>query len=180
MSTGAIRTEAPLELHASKPKAALLLGGALLFIAIAYALWRFWAASGRATYELVFPAIFLAGGVLVLAQAVHLLARSEPIVRVSPTGLIDESSLSAVGLVPWVEVAALVPWHISFQAFLGILLKDPEAFAARLGPWRRLVLRMNLRLGFPPILIAQVVLPVSTAELAHQIHGRFGVPILSA
>jgi hypothetical protein len=157
----------------------LLFGIVLLYLALAYGSWRFWVASDGATYLLAFPAIFLIGGLIVGAQVLYVLTRSTPILRLSREGLVDESSLSAAGIVPWADIAALVPSRISFQKFLGVFLKDPESFAARLSPWRRCALRLNLRLGLPPILIAQTALPVSAVELAREINSRFGIPVLS-
>ncbi len=85
--------------------------------------------------------------------------------RLAPDGLTDGSSVSAVGFVPWEQVAGVGTSEISGSRLVGVSLRDPEAFIAGLSPYRRMAARTNLRMFGAPVWISPSGLP-SADDLA--------------
>lgn len=79
--------------------------------------------------------------------------------RLDPTGLSDGSSVSAVGFVPWDDVSGVGTSEISGSRLVGIYLHDPDAFVDRLGGYRRIAARTNLRMFGTPVWISPNGLP---------------------
>lgn len=70
----------------------------------------------------------------------------------------DHTTLFAVGLVRWGEIAELASFRFYAQRYLLIALKDPKAFATRLGPLPRVSVELNRVLSPAPICISSVLL----------------------
>lgn len=85
--------------------------------------------------------------------------------RLTPEGLTDDSSLSAVGFVPWHQVSGVGTTEISGSRLVGVYLHDPDAFVAGLSPIRRIAARANLRMFGSPVWISPNGLP-SADDLA--------------
>ena len=117
------------------------------------------------------------------ASAIYLgyrLVTRRPALIISEAGIIDRTSSLCVGLIPWGEIEALVPYTRLGQRFLGIEPINPESLIRR-QPWfRRWLLALNRRLGFTPINILQATLPIDVGELAEQLARDYGVRIKRA
>ena len=73
--------------------------------------------------------------------------------RLTADGFTDDSSLTAVGFVPWSEVAGVSTEEISKATMVGVQLHDAEAFIASLSWFRRIAARTNLRMFGVPVWI---------------------------
>ena len=103
-----------------------------------------------------------------------------PAVRLTPYGIFDNSSLLAAGFIPWSDIAFVAPVTVHRSRMLGFFLKDPASFA-RSRPWpKSSLLQLNLRLGFPVVLVPEVVLPGRIDDLARELAVRFPVRVESA
>lgn len=83
----------------------------------------------------------------------------------SADGFTDDSSLTAVGFVPWSEVVSVCTSQISRATMIGVEVRDPEDFIAKLSWFRRIAARTNLRMFGVPVWINPAGLP-DAAEIA--------------
>lgn len=86
-------------------------------------------------------------------------ARPRVALRLDADGFTDESSLTAVGFVPWGEVVGVGTSQISRATMVGVQLRDPAAFIAKLTWFRRIAARTNLRMFGEPVWINPAGLP---------------------
>lgn len=93
---------------------------------------------------------FGACSVLALALALG----PERALVVGPRGLRDTTSPAAVGDVAWDEIREWRIADLHGQPVLYVVLHDPEAVLRRVGPVRRLVGRVNLRISGTPVCVA--------------------------
>lgn len=91
--------------------------------------------------------------------AVHRAVQPQAALRLTADGLTDGSSMSAVGFVPWDQVAGVGTSDISGTRLVGLQVRDPDAFIASLGPLRRIAARTNLRMFGAPVWINPAGLP---------------------
>ncbi len=73
--------------------------------------------------------------------------------RLTADGFTDDSSLTAVGFVPWSEVAGVSTAEISKATMVGVQLRDADAFIAKLSWFRRIAARTNMRMFGVPVWI---------------------------
>lgn len=73
--------------------------------------------------------------------------------RLTADGFTDDSSLTAVGFVPWSEVTGVSTETISKATMVGVRLRDADAFVANLRWFRRIAARTNLRMFGVPVWI---------------------------
>jgi hypothetical protein len=85
--------------------------------------------------------------------------------RLDPEGLCDDSSVSAVGFVSWADVSGVGTAEVSGTRLVGVYLHDPDSFVRRLGGYRRIAARTNLRMFGTPVWISPTGLP-SADDLA--------------
>jgi len=109
--------------------------------------------------------------------ALYRIVIRRPALEIDWTGITDTSSAISAGHLNWEEIDHVVLYRYHSQPMLGIVPKDLGGFLNRLGSIRRSMLQLNLRLGIAPINIAQVVLPMSVAELGDLIRTRYGVRV---
>ena len=102
-------------------------------------------------------------GLVVFGPATTYLAfragRPRVALRLDADGLTDDSSLTAVGFVPWSEVVGVGTSQISRATLVGVQLRDPEGFIATLSWFRRVAARTNLRMFGEPVWINTSGLP---------------------
>lgn len=152
--------------HASRPRSALLLVGAVAFLAGGVFLVRIgrpfegWA--GIVLFAVGFPQLlrsFLDGG---------------PRLVIDDQGVLDRAL--GVGLIPWSEITGASVRALSGQRFVCLEVRDPRFFTAQLGSLRRALLRANRALGFPELSLSVSDLPVGAdevvAEIQRQCTGR--------
>ena len=98
-----------------------------------------------------------------------------PAVRLTPDGIYDSSSLIAAGFVAWSDIEFVAPFTVERNRMLGFDLKDPASCVLS-KPWPKCVLlRLNLRMGFPVFSIPEIVLPGRVDDLMIELVARYPV-----
>jgi hypothetical protein len=114
---------------------------------------------------------FGACGVLALFR----ILRPSPAVVLSRQGITDTTNPFAVGYVSWDEVAFISIYTIQQQRMLGVFLKDAVSIMARVGGTKAGYMKANLRMGYAPVNIPQLLVRMPLEELAELIRSRYGV-----
>jgi hypothetical protein len=161
-----------IEIPLSKLKLLKLVFFALLFVAAGYFMFTADAAwieqQRRFNNPLFVHSVGVAAlvmGALGFAAALFKLFSSTPGIVIDNNGITDMSSFRAHGLIPWTDVTGFVEGAVGRQRFVYVLLRDPEAYVARFGPVRQLLLRMTSRMGPSPVALTNVALKVSFDEM---------------
>ncbi|MDO5287757.1 MAG: STM3941 family protein [Actinomycetia bacterium] len=124
------------------------------------------------------------GTPLMAALAVSYVKRiGKPVLVVDERGVSDNTSPLSLGLIPWEQIRALVPVHITGAPhdYVYTVFVDPQWPWAQMSPKKRLAWE-KLGKDRPPCPVVLDPLPVSGPELAVQVmeRGRFYRPDLPA
>ena len=142
----------PLVLRASRLKYIGLLGIALTLVAGGvYA-----GLQAKATDALVAWGIVAFFGVCAAAFAWQLFDR-RPRVVIDDSGVFDRSL--RVGTIPWSQIEDAYPKSIATAHFVCLVLRDADAWLARLPAWQRSLAERNVPLGFEPFSVNLSGLP---------------------
>jgi len=164
-----------IRLYPVRVKLWLALLGAILFVALGVSILGF--------RELL-PLRLYHGAVAVIAIlffgacAVVILVRilkPSPSVELSRAGITDSTSPFGVGFLSWDEVSFISIYVIQGKRTLGVFLKDAGSIMARVGGAKAGYLKTNLRMGFAPVNISQILVPMPLEELAELIRTRYGI-----
>jgi hypothetical protein len=155
--------ESPL----SKTKLALLTFGAALFVAAG--VWLLVAGSKQTLYD---PTIMrLVGGVsiaffgLCFSYALRKLFDKSPGLKLSPEGLLDNSSGISAGAIPWNQVTKVTVSSIHFQKFLTVHVRNPSPYMTRGNALKRIANQANLKITGSPINISSSALQIEFNDL---------------
>src|SRR5262245_43759234 len=153
-----------------------LLLGAIMFVVLGFEIigWRGVPAVIHLYHVLVAVlaiVFFGACGIVILGR---LLWRS-PAVILSRQGITDRASPIGIGFLSWEEVAFIATYSIRGQQTLGVFPKDPGSVMSRLDAFKAGYMKLNMRMGFAPVNISQVILPGPIEELAELIRTRYGI-----
>jgi len=152
-----------------------LLLGAILLVVLGFVLIGLREWSPLYVYHVIVALLaivfFGACGIVILGRV---LWRS-PAVILSGQGITDKGSPLAAGFLSWEDVAFVSIYSYRGQRMLGVFLKDPHAIMSRLGAAKAGLMRLNMRMGFAPVNISQVILPGPIEELDELIRTRYGI-----
>ena len=165
-------------LYPSRGKMSLVLLGAIGFVALGVWTSTPEIARGVAAWKVLVVSyvgipFFAACGL----YAAYRLVRRRPAVIIDSAGITDAASALAVGRLRWDEVDHISVYTISRQRMLGIVPRDLDALLGRLHPVKRWLAQANLRLGYAPVNVPQVVLGMELGELAELLRTRYGVRV---
>lgn len=121
----------------------------------------------RAMLQAVGRPIAILGMVLFgafLGYALYRLWKPRAVLAIDGDGFTDGSSMFPAGFVPWGTVKELGIYEVSSQRFLGVTVWDEEDFLQSLSPLKQKLVRSNLKLGYPPILITLQATSVSMED----------------
>lgn len=157
----------PTSIPLNKGKLTLLLVGALLFVAAGYWMFQLDSAEilrhGRYRNPAFVHGVGLAGMAFFGAAAlvaVRKLFDRKPGLIVDAEGIVDNASGIAAGRIPWTDILGFEQRRISNQRLLSVLLKNPEAYVAKSGAFKRLLQRANLAMGYSPVMLSSNALSV--------------------
>lgn len=85
---------------------------------------------------------------------VRQLLRPGPALVVDDDGFDDRSSATAVGRVPWTDVARVTTWTMSGTTCVAVHVRNPDEHLARLGWFSRRAGRANVGLVGTPVVLA--------------------------
>ena len=158
----------------SKTKILLLVVGALAFVALGvwmYQLDPAWIESQRRfnspllvhSVGIVSVVFFGLCGVVGIRKFFD----KKPGLILGASGIVDNSSGAAAGLIPWSEIQGFGIHEIQKQKLLIIKLADPEKYIQAGGSMKRALNRMNLKLCGSPIAISSNALKINFNELVN-------------
>jgi hypothetical protein len=113
-------------------------------------------------------AFFGAVGAAVLFR----LLRPGPAIVIDDDGILDDASGVSLGLIRWDQVGEIDEYRVDDQAFLSIMLKDPEALIAQQPFWKRRIIRANSGMGAPAVNIPQASLGINLSDLRREMEKR--------
>jgi hypothetical protein len=77
-----------------------------------------------------------------------------PMVIINEVGIEDRRL--RLGMIPWEEIHAITTHSIEGCPFLGLHLRDPGRYLARMPWWKRFIAKSNVSIGYSPFTIAFV------------------------
>jgi hypothetical protein len=156
----------------SRKKVSLLILGSVAFVALGVWLVSMDEAAIRSSSRFNDPT--LVHGVAIVAIvffglcgifAVRKLFDDRPGLVLNSSGIVDNSSGLAAGLIPWSDIAGAEIYQIHRQKLLIIKLRDPEKYVQRGSSLRQMINRANLKMCGSPVAISSHALSVSFPEL---------------
>jgi hypothetical protein len=147
--------------YPSRGKLALVSSGSLAFVVAG----AYLVSAGSVVVGAVSIVFFGACGAYVVGRLVV----DKPALVIDRQGIDDNASASGAGRIGWAEITEIVIHTSGRERFVGIGLHDPAGHLARLSPFKRLLARGNMWLGFPPVAIPQRALPLSAEQLVAEI-----------
>lgn len=106
---------------------------------------------------------------------IYRLVLNKPLVTINNEGILV---YSCGGMVGWEDIGFISPYELIGQRYLGIFPKNNQAILARQGRINRILMKINMSMGYAPINITQSVLPMSIEELLSQIGKYYDVKII--
>src|SRR5579871_2417801 len=102
---------------------------------------------------------------LCLLYSLWRLISPSPVFVIDEEGILDNASAIAAGRVRWDEILGVETGDFSGQPFLSVITRDPDAIVARQSFYKRWLMRVNMGMGFPPVVVPQAILPMSVEDL---------------
>jgi hypothetical protein len=164
----------------SKTKLVLLALAAALFVVMGWWLFQLDAAQIEAHRRYNSP-LFVHGiglvalgfGALGVVFLVRKLFDTAPGLVLDERGLTDNCSAAAAGFIPWQDITGFEVRQIYTQKLIYVMLKDPEAYLARLGGLRRGMHRANMGMAASPVAIVSSTLQIGFDELVDLLNRHF-------
>ncbi|SHH04399.1 hypothetical protein SAMN02745245_00440 [Anaerosphaera aminiphila DSM 21120] len=88
-----------------------------------------------------------------LIYIIYGLLKSKDILKIDKNGFLEKSSFISGSYILWADVKSIVGYTSMGQKYIGVELKDSEKFLKSLPIIKRVLLKLNLKLGYPTILI---------------------------
>lgn len=151
-----------LRIEMSHRKTALLLLASLAFVSCG--LWLILGARAH-----LVSGVIGGGGILFFgacgAVAIKMLIQKNAGLTMDADGVLDQSSATSVGFIPWADVSAVQPSFVSGQKFVSLMLHDPDQYAQRGNAFQRRLARMNIKLVGTPVNFSANSMKISFDEL---------------
>ena len=167
-------------INLSKTKLIFLLVGSLAFVALGA--WIFTADNQNTELLPKLASMTLAQGIglftilffgVCTLFAIKKLFDNKPGLVINPEGIIDNSSGSSLGFIPWDDVIGVDQYQIERQKFVSILVSDPHKYAERGNSLQRMAHRANINLCGTPIVISANSLQVNHEQLLKLIGNHY-------
>ncbi len=110
-----------------------------------------------------------------LLNIFYRLVSHKPLVIINNEGILVDAT---AGIVRWEDIAFISPYEVMGQRSLGIFPKNNQAILARQGRIKRILMKINMSMGYAPIEISQSVFPISIEELLSLIGKYYDVKII--
>ena len=166
----------------SKWKLLMLLSFAALFVAAGAWMFNLDAAEIESARRMRSPlmvhgigALGMVFGALGCVGILSKLFDSAPGLVLDERGLTDNSSLFSAGFLPWSDIDGFDVYQVQKQRMVVVLLRDPDAYVARLGTLRRWMARANRSMAPSPVMLAANGLAIRFDDLLTQLHQQFEI-----
>jgi hypothetical protein len=162
----------------SKTKLAAVIAAAVLFVAAGVYFFMAGEDSSLVTEmrrfvdPWVIHAIGIAAVVLGVAGVVFGIRKSadrRPGLTLSAAGLLDNSSATPAGFVPWSEVTGLSTFEVRSQKMVVVHVADPARYIERGNGLQRAIVRANADMCGSPVVISATSLRISFEELRDEL-----------
>jgi len=81
-------------------------------------------------------------------------------------GIVDNTSVALVGIIPWADISGAAPLEFNKQKMLVVRVKNPEKYVAQGNIVQRLIVKANHKFYGSPIIFTSTILNVDASELA--------------
>lgn len=88
-----------------------------------------------------------------LIYIIYRLLKAKDILKIDKNGFLDKSSFISGGYILWDDVKSISGYTSMGQKYIGVELKDGGKFLKSLPMVKRVLLKLNLKLGYPTVLI---------------------------
>lgn len=153
----------------SKAKVALLLFGALAFVAVSIWIWSIADTQNRLN-PLFVKGVALAGisffGLCGLYSCIKMFD-NKPGLVIDAQGIVDNSSAVAAGRIPWDDIVGVKVYSIAGQKVLVIEVLDPQKYVERGSAFKRMLNAANTNTIGSPISITSNTLQIQFDELVN-------------
>jgi hypothetical protein len=158
----------PIVIGQSRTKWIVLLVGALCFVAggILFALID----TGVGRILAWTNVLFFGGCALVFAQQ---LADRRPRIEISDQGIKDRTL--KVGVIDWPDICSVKLRRSLGNAFIGLELRNPAKYTARLSPLLQRMVALNAKLGMPPLSLNLSGTAVSPEQIEELLRNELAV-----
>ncbi len=89
----------------------------------------------------------------------------KPLCVIKREGILDRITFLGVGWIKWNEIKELKIFKSVKINFIGVTLNDNQAFSTKLNLFKKLYLKLNVKLGYPPVSFYPVPLGLTVDEL---------------
>lgn len=124
----------------------------------------------------VFAFIFLVATIIlslfVIANLIKIFDLREGL-SISDEGIYDNSSIAALGFIPWEDVMSINVLKINNAALISVRAKNPEKYMKRTNIFTSFIIKGNLKMSGTPITISVNNLKCTFEELEQWIFDRF-------
>jgi len=135
-----------------KAKAYQISVAGIIMLLASSALWCFGAVEHSVIYiavGVIGTVFFGIGTVVALFRAV----KSKPLLTIKWDGIIDTSSASATGFIPFEEIECIDIINIFGQRVIGVTPKNVTSFVSKLSKGKQRAAKLNLKMNYPPVSI---------------------------
>jgi len=109
---------------------------------------------------------------------VNRLRKPAPLLVVGEDGIIDRSTMTSVGFIPWRQIKLIKIYKSFNQEFIGIDLYSLKELEKGISMAKRLAIKINIVFKYPPIGISLNTANVECKEVVSLIEKRLGKSIL--
>jgi hypothetical protein len=78
----------------------------------------------------------------------------KPLLTITFDGIIDSSSVTSVGYIPFQDIENFIIVNIMNQRVIGVIPKNEDSFIEKLSPIKQEIARQNLQQKYPPLAIS--------------------------
>ena len=89
----------------------------------------------------------------------------KPLCVINREGLLDRITVFGVGWIKWNEIKELKIFQSVKINFIGVTLNEHQAFSTKLNLFKKLYLKLNVKLGYPPVSFYPAPLGLTVDEL---------------
>lgn len=162
----------PIVIHCSRSQVQTLLRGAIAFIIIGATMILLPDTDiGRIGTIVGWSSVSFFGAVAV--YALIRLNSNKPALIIDSKGITDNASGLSAGFIPWSDITGSGIVTFLEQKFIGIALKDPQKYLAKVNPIKRLLMRMNSSMAGYVVCIPQVTFSIPIEEVLAHIEARY-------
>ena len=161
-----------IRIELSRAKVLLLAAGSLTFVALGFWLLTINLSDQRAFGPFRSPLLIRGTGLASICFfgwcgviAIRKLFDAKPGLIFNNSGLVDNSSGLAVGLIPWAEITGMQIYEIQNQRFITIFVSNPERYLEAAGPIKRWFSGASTKMCGSPISISANALRIDFNEL---------------